>query len=181
MSSNAVTIVVTLLGSGLLSTFVSGLMTKRANSIEQLKASREGGLHVTKAHYNLELESFKRVWSAGTGLDSPITLPILSSFFSFHQIAPFCFRHQLLKRSRLSLVRLELTYSLSSVIVWDFCPSAVVFSEALVEGLNLLMLTRRAPRLNIGSSAGTGVSSPSCLAISNLSFSRLRRLASRLP
>jgi hypothetical protein len=65
MTSQLATVLGALLGSGLLSAIVTNWMTRRTNkSVEQLKARLERGLYVTKAHYDLELESFRSLWTA---------------------------------------------------------------------------------------------------------------------
>lgn len=69
MPSNLVTFAATLLGSGALSSAISGYISHRTSkSVERLKTTLDRGLYVTKAHYDLELESFKRLWAAVSDL-----------------------------------------------------------------------------------------------------------------
>jgi len=65
MTSQVSTFFAALLGSGLLSAIVTSWMNRKASkSIEQLKSNLDRGLYVTKAHYDLELESFRSLWTA---------------------------------------------------------------------------------------------------------------------
>jgi hypothetical protein len=65
MSPNQLAVAIALIGSGVISAIITALMTRQTNrSVEKLKTSLERGLYVTKAHHDLELESFKRVWTA---------------------------------------------------------------------------------------------------------------------
>ena len=65
MPSDMVTFAVAVLSSGAVSAIISGTLTHRTSkSVEHLRANLERGLYVTKAHYDLELESFKKLWEA---------------------------------------------------------------------------------------------------------------------
>lgn len=65
MQSSIGTIAVSILGSGAISALIGGILLSQSNKrIERLKASLERGLYVTKAHYDLELESFRHIWAA---------------------------------------------------------------------------------------------------------------------
>src|SRR5580700_77599 len=69
MPLNMVTTAAAVLSSGALSAAISGFISHRTSkSVEHLKTTLERGLYVTKAHYDLELESFKRLWAAVSDL-----------------------------------------------------------------------------------------------------------------
>jgi hypothetical protein len=69
MPLNMVTVAIAVLSSGALSAAISGFISYRTSkSVERLKMALERGLYVTKAHYDLELESFKQIWAAFSSL-----------------------------------------------------------------------------------------------------------------